>query len=84
MANPAKAIEGADDGVTAAFELVLTPALFAFFGWLIDRWLNTTPLFVLLLAGVVATYEFWKLWSQYTTRMKSFEAELPDARGSCG
>ena len=84
MANPAKALEGADDGVTAAFELVLTPALFAFFGWLLDRWLGTTPLFILLLAGIVAAYELWKLWFNYTARMKTLEAALPDARGTGG
>ncbi|MGI9624529.1 MAG: AtpZ/AtpI family protein [Acidimicrobiales bacterium] len=81
MANPAKALEGADDGVTAALELVLTPALFAFFGWLVDRWLGTTPLFILLFAGIVLAYEVWKLWYNYTERMKAIEQALPDTRG---
>ncbi len=84
VANPAKALEGADDGVTAAFEMVLTPALFAVFGWLLDRWLGTTPLFIFVLAGVVGAYEVWKLWFNYTERMKSFEAALPDTRGTGG
>ena len=38
VANPIKALADAEDGVTAAFELVLTPAAFAFLGYLIDRW----------------------------------------------
>lgn len=84
MANPAKALEGADDGITAAFELVLTPALFAFFGWLVDRWLGTTPLFILLFAGIVVTYEIWKLWYGYTERMKTYEQALPDTHGTTG
>lgn len=84
MASPAKALEGADDGVTAAFELVLTPVLFAFFGYLIDRWLGTTPLFILVLAGVVAAYEIWRLWYTYTNRMKDYEGALPDTRGDRG
>ena len=82
MANPAKALEGADDGVTAAFELVLTPALFALFGWLLDRWLGTAPILTLVLAGIVLAYEVWKLWFSYTERMKAYEASLPDTRGT--
>ncbi len=38
VANPIKSLANAEDGVTAAFELVLTPALFAFLGYLVDRW----------------------------------------------
>ncbi len=84
MANPAKVLQSADSGVTAAFELVLTPALFAVFGYFLDRWLGTSPLFVLLLAGIVVVYEVWKLWFNYTARMQELEAALPDARGNRG
>ncbi len=84
MANPARALEGADSGVTAAFEMVLTPALFALFGYFIDRWLGTRPVFILGLTGIVAIYEVWKLWYTYTERMKTYEASLPDTRGTGG
>ena len=50
MAKPVRALEAAEDGVVAAFELVLTPALFGFFGYLIDRWLDTAPIFLASLA----------------------------------
>ena len=33
---------------TASFELVLGPVLMAILGLLLDRWLGTTPLFILL------------------------------------
>ncbi|MFV2039531.1 MAG: hypothetical protein ACC660_04760, partial [Acidimicrobiales bacterium] len=82
VANPARALEGADSGVTAGFELVLTPALFADFGFFIVRWLGTTPVFILVLAGIVVTYEVWKLWYTYTERMKHYESSLPDTRGT--
>ena len=81
MANPIKSLANAEDGVTAAFELVLTPALFAFLGYLIDRWTGVGPLFVFIFGGVVAVYEIWKLWYTYTRRMEELEAGLPDARG---
>ncbi len=84
MAKPARALEGADDGLTAAFELVLTPALFAFFGYLVDRWLGTTPLFIPLLAGIVAAYEVWKLVTNYNARMRSHESSLPRSRQTDG
>lgn len=81
MAKPVRALEAAEDGVVAAFELVLTPALFGFFGYLIDRWLDTAPIFLASLAGIVAVYEVWKLWYTYTKKMKSFEDSLPNAKG---
>ena len=81
MAKPVRALEAAEDGVVAAFELVLTPALFGFFGYLIDRWLDTAPIFLASLAGIVAVYEVWNLWYPYTKKMKSFEDSLPDAKG---
>ena len=44
VAKSVRALEAAEDGVVAAFELVLTPALFAFFGYLLDKWLGTGPI----------------------------------------
>tara|TARA_B100000929_G_C15437483_1_gene396891 strand:- start:561 stop:872 length:312 start_codon:yes stop_codon:yes gene_type:complete len=82
VANPIKSLANAEDGVTAAFELVLTPALFAFLGYLVDRWAGVGPLCVFIFGGVVATYEIWKLWYTYTERMKALEADLPDAKGN--
>ena len=84
MARNVQSLQDADEGITAAFELVLTPALFALFGYFIDRWLGTTPVFLFLLAGIVLTYEVWRLWYVYTERMKKLEATLPDARGDRG
>ena len=81
VANPIKALADAEDGVTAAFELVLTPAAFAFLGYLIARWTGVGPLFVFILGGAVGVYEIWKLWYTYTERMKELEANLPNAKG---
>jgi len=81
MAKPVRALEAAEDGVVAAFELVLTPALFGFFGYLLDRWLGTGPILLVLFTGIVAIYEIWKLWYTYTQKMKTFEDALPDAKG---
>jgi F0F1-type ATP synthase assembly protein I len=82
VTKPVRALEAAEDGVVAAFELVLTPALFALFGYLIDKWLGTSPLFLASMGGLVAVYEIWKLWYTYTQKMRSYEKSLPDAKGS--
>jgi hypothetical protein len=64
---------GFGDGMAAAFELVMTPALFGGAGFLLDRAIGTTPLFTLLLSVLVLCYVVWKLWVQY---MIDSDAEL--------
>jgi len=70
------AARNADGIFNAAFELVATPALFAFFGYLLDGKLNTGRLFTLLFATVVAVYEVWKLWYGYNSRIDELHAEI--------
>jgi F0F1-type ATP synthase assembly protein I len=52
------------DGMSIAFELVGTPAIFGVMGYGLDRWLGTTPLFTILLAlvalGTVAGLTIWR------------------------
>ena len=67
---------GFGDTLAVAFELALTPAIFAFLGWRLDLWLGTTPLFLLVLFLLVMGYEIWKLFSRYDTRMRAHEQEL--------
>ena len=66
----------ADSIFNAAFELVATPALFAFFGYLLDGKLHTGRLFTFLFAGVVAVYEIWKLWYGYNHRIDELHAQM--------
>ena len=56
---------GFGDAWARAFELVVTPLLFALAGWGIDRWLDTSPWFALGLGvfgvigvGVKSYYEY--------------------------
>jgi F0F1-type ATP synthase assembly protein I len=57
------------DALAAAFELVATPALFAFFGWKIDGWLGTSPVFILILTIFTASYSIYRLLAQYDREM---------------
>ncbi len=65
------------DGIfNAAFELVATPAVFAFLGYLLDGKLDTGRLFTFLFGGLVAVYEVWKLWYGYNHRIDELHAEM--------
>ncbi len=65
---------GFGDGMSRAFELVVTPALFGLLGLGIDHVAGTSPVFVVALGlfGVVGT--FVRLWYGYDAEMRSHEA----------
>ena len=67
---------GFGNSLSRAVELVLTPAIFGFFGWLLDRWLGVTPLFTITLTLLVFLYVAWRLWSGYESDMKAHERNL--------
>lgn len=65
--------QGFGDALSMAFEMVATPALFAFFGFLLDRTIGTTPLFILLFSCIALTYTIWKTLKGYERRMQKYE-----------
>jgi F0F1-type ATP synthase assembly protein I len=75
---------GFGDTMAKAFEMVATPAVFGFFGWLLDRWLGTEPFFLLTFVIVVFVYEMWKLFAGYGAAMAEHEARLTGARKPSG
>jgi F0F1-type ATP synthase assembly protein I len=68
---------GAGNAMSMAFELAVTPALFAFIGWRLDVWLGTTPLLLLVLFVFTIGYEIWKLFTRYDAMMRKHEAQMP-------
>jgi hypothetical protein len=68
---------GFGDGLSQAFELVMTPALFGAAGFFIDRWLGTTLVFTLGLVALVLGYEVWKLVVVYGTDIDKAQAHKP-------
>src|SRR4051812_20609121 len=67
---------GFGDTLANAFELVFTPVVAGFLGFLLDRFVGTTPVFtvvfgVLALIGVVA-----KMYYTYLADMEAHEARL--------
>ena len=72
--------QSSGDALSIAFELVATPALFGFFGWLIDGAVGTRPAFTLGLCLVTACYTGWKTFKLYGERMDALDAQLPSRR----
>ena len=67
---------GFSDALGRAVELVVTPAIFGFLGWLLDRKLGTTPVFTVVLFFLVFLYVAWKMWYGYERDMQAHEQRL--------
>ncbi|MDQ1374187.1 MAG: synthase protein [Actinomycetota bacterium] len=69
--------QGFGNALGLAVEMVGTPMLFGLLGWLLDRWLGTAPLFVvvLFLFGVVGMAV--KTYYAYVEKMRQHEAQAP-------
>lgn len=68
--------DGFGDALAKAFEMVVTPLVFGFFGYLLDRRLSTGPGFMIGLAAFVFGYHVWKFWGQYERDMQGHEARM--------
>ena len=71
---------GFGDGLAAAFEMVATPVIFAFLGYLLDRRLGLHLVFTLIFGLFVFGYEIWKLVMRYSNEMNAHDAAAPWAR----
>lgn len=69
--------QGMGDGLARAFELALTPAIFGFGGWWLDRWLGVLPLFTIVLTLLTIVGLAARTWYGYDYRMRQIEARSP-------
>ena len=69
--------QGFGNALGLAVEMVGTPMIFGLLGWLLDRWLGTSPVFtlVLFLFGIVGMAV--KTYYAYVEKMKREEAGTP-------
>ena len=65
--------QGFGDAFAAAFELVVTPGIFGFLGWLVDSRLGLFPVFTVAFAVITLAYASWRL-------ARSYGADLEKAR----
>ena len=67
---------GFGNALSTAVELAVTPALFAWIGWQVDRWLGTGPLFLVFLFVFTLGYASWREYVRYSARMGRHEQDL--------
>lgn len=72
---------GFGDALSRAFEFAVTTALFFFVGLLLDRWLGTTPLFMITITVFVLVGQFVRIWYAYDAEMRRHEAERKRLQG---
>jgi hypothetical protein len=70
------------DESVRGIELAVTPIVFGAFGWLLDRWLGTTPWLALAFGTFALVGTVAKMWFGYDARMRELEAEGRWARRS--
>lgn len=66
---------GFGEALSRAFEMAATPAIFAGIGWLIDRSLGTSPLFLLVLFFFAVAGVGYMTWRKYEDEMQEHEAD---------
>ena len=73
---------GFGEALERAVELVVTPMIFGFFGFLLDRRLGTRPAFMLVLFLFVLGYVVWKHYVRYGARMNEHQRRLTGGGGT--
>jgi F0F1-type ATP synthase assembly protein I len=68
--------KGFGDTLTAAFEFALTLGLFLLLGWLLDRWLGTQPIFMIVLSVFAVVGLLVRMWLAYDREMRRHEERL--------
>jgi F0F1-type ATP synthase assembly protein I len=64
-----------DDKVGKGIDVALVTLAFLGIGYLLDRWLDTKPLFMVGLVVLGLVGEFLRFWYDYDARMKVLEAQ---------
>jgi F0F1-type ATP synthase assembly protein I len=67
--------QGFGDALAKAFEFAVTVGIFFVIGFLLDRWLGTTPLFMIVLSVFVVIGQTVRLWYAYDAQMRKHEDE---------
>jgi F0F1-type ATP synthase assembly protein I len=71
---------GFGDTLARAFEFAVTPVIFGFIGHLLDGWLGTSPLLLLVFAGFAVAGMSVKLYYAYDQAMEAQSEGRPWAR----
>lgn len=68
-----------NDGLGRGMDIALVTLVFVGLGWLLDNWLGTDPVFMVVLVVVALVGQFVKMWYAYDGQMRQLEQERRDA-----
>ena len=72
---PKSLASGSSDSLGRGMDVALTLAFFLGLGWLLDRWLGTPPLFMIVLTILASVGQFLRMKYVYDAHMERLEAE---------
>ena len=64
-----------DDKIGKGIDVALVTLAFLGIGYGLDRWLDTKPIFMIVLVVLALIGEFLRFWYDYDARMKVLEAQ---------
>ncbi len=73
---------GFGDGLARAFELAVTPMVVGAIGYLLDSWLYTRPLFMIVLVVLSLVGISIRMWFGYDQEMRQHETKATWAKSS--
>lgn len=68
--------QGFGNALNAAVELAVTPVLMGLVGWLVDRWLGTSPIVAVFFAAFTLGYVVWRQYVAYQGSMDRQQEQL--------
>ena len=75
---------GFGESTARAFELAVTPAIFGFLGYLLDRAVGTSPVFLIVFVLLCVIGMGIRMYYGYVRAMDAHEAKTPWARNRAG
>lgn len=79
MKNVSRTIMTTDNALSRGLDFAFVTLLFLGLGFLVDRWLGTTPVFMIILVVVALVGLFARIWFGYEASMQQLEAERANA-----
>ncbi|MEQ1872876.1 MAG: AtpZ/AtpI family protein [Ilumatobacteraceae bacterium] len=73
--KPPPTAKATSDKLGIGIDVALVTLVFMGLGYLLDRWLDTKPVFMIVLVCLALIGEFVRFWYDYDARMKVLEAE---------
>lgn len=82
--KPPPTVKATSDKLGIGIDVALVTLVFLGLGFLLDKWLDTKPVFMIVLVCLALIGEFVRFWYDYDARMKALEAERAERGRSQG